>query len=229
MTKDDMEIVSAVQVALADKVGSERFELVGANTRLSLSDHALTVSVPNAFFQEWLRNNFRRELEASCLEALGTSLPITFRKIHARLNSASRKNRPPGRPARLAEPSRRPLVNRPSPLAPLQVVGGTVQPSRSSAARRLARLDSFVVGAANRLAYVAAKAAGATGRRFAVDCPRPHRRWQNASAGGGLVDGKESQSVVARRLSLGGAIHDVFSRGFTRLRTAKLSQQVPWR
>ena len=79
MIKDDTEIVSALQVALADKVGAERFELwFGANTRLSLSSGALTVGVPNQFLQEWLRNNFRREIEAACCETLGRTVPVSF-------------------------------------------------------------------------------------------------------------------------------------------------------
>ena len=80
MIKDDTEIVSALQLALADKVGAERFELwFGANTRLSLaSGMHLTVGVPNQFLQEWLRNNFRREIEAACCETLGRPVPVSF-------------------------------------------------------------------------------------------------------------------------------------------------------
>ena len=64
MTKDDMEIVSALRVALADKVGSERYEMwFGANARIALEADALTVFVPNQFYQDWLRTNFRRHIE----------------------------------------------------------------------------------------------------------------------------------------------------------------------
>ena len=63
VTKDDTEIVSALQVALADKVGQQRYEMwFGANARIALEADALKVSVPNQFYQDWLRTNFRRHI-----------------------------------------------------------------------------------------------------------------------------------------------------------------------
>src|SRR4051794_40051305 len=77
--KDDKEIVSALQLALADRVGAERFELwFGSNTRLALTDGALVVGVSSPFYQDWLRNNFRGDLEASCLATLGKQVDILF-------------------------------------------------------------------------------------------------------------------------------------------------------
>ncbi len=67
MTKDDTEIVSALQTALADRVGKERYELwFGANARIALEADALRVCVPNRFYQDWLRTHFRRDVEVCC-------------------------------------------------------------------------------------------------------------------------------------------------------------------
>ncbi|HEY1786482.1 MAG TPA: DnaA/Hda family protein [Pirellulales bacterium] len=80
MTKDDREIVSALRARLADRVGKDRYEVwFGASTQLCVRDGTLTVGVPNRFYQDWLRNNFRKDLEASCIETFGQSMPLEFR------------------------------------------------------------------------------------------------------------------------------------------------------
>jgi len=145
VTRDDMEIVSALQLALADKVGQERFELwFGANTRLDLSDDALTVCVPNQFFQDWLRKNYRQQIEAACAETLGKPAPVSFCVDPS-----------------LAEPSAEADDSRPSssdsvlPLkAPAATVAASPEPA-GGARRRFASLASFEVGPTNRLAHVA--------------------------------------------------------------------------
>lgn len=135
-----MEIVSALRLALADKVGHERFELwFGANTRLDLCDDSLTVCVPNQFFQDWLRKNFRPQIEESCEETLGKSLPVSFRIDPALAQSRATI---PIRKAALQAASATAVK-----LAPRQAAPET--------RRRFADLDSFVVGPANRLAHVA--------------------------------------------------------------------------
>lgn len=135
-----MEIVSALQLALADRVGQERFELwFGANTRLGLDDGVLTVRVPNQFFQDWLRNNFREHIETACIDTLGVAVPVRF-QIDPTLKAA---------PAKTA-----PQQGAPEPAAsnPLAVPAYEAVPPR----RAQAALDRFVVGPTNRLAFVAA-------------------------------------------------------------------------
>ena len=79
VTRDDMEIVSALRAALADKVGKERFELwFGPGTWFRLDQRALTVGVPNRFFRDWIRSNFRRQIESACLEALGNCPSVKY-------------------------------------------------------------------------------------------------------------------------------------------------------
>ncbi|HUY92053.1 MAG TPA: chromosomal replication initiator protein DnaA [Pirellulales bacterium] len=144
MTKDDMEIVSALQIALADKVGQERFELwFGANTRLEVSDGALTVRVPNQFFQDWLRKNYRQQIEAACQETLGWPAPVNFR-VDPSLAEAVAAAASPGPQASQVKDSLAGVSAAPAPPAPA-----------GAARRRFAALDSFVVGSTNRLARVA--------------------------------------------------------------------------
>lgn len=148
VTRDDTEIVSALQLALSDKVGQERFELwFGANTRLDFDDDALTVRVSNQFFQEWLRANFRQQIEASCQETLGKPVPVRFliddalgkKPVATATIAAAGAAAPPGSLTTKEARSERPAAAR----------------------RRFATLESFVVGPSNRLAWVAAQSVAA--------------------------------------------------------------------
>ncbi|MDX1964211.1 MAG: chromosomal replication initiator protein DnaA [Pirellulales bacterium] len=77
---DDMEIVSAVLAALAERVGRERFELwFGPQTRLTVRAASVLVEAPNRFYQDWLRNQFRRDLEAVCAQVLRRQVTLEFR------------------------------------------------------------------------------------------------------------------------------------------------------
>src|SRR5215469_1720863 len=87
-----MEIVSALKLALADKVGQARFELwFGTNTCLEYDGDTLTVRVPNQFYQDWLRMNFREQIEAACRETLGKVVPVRF-QIDGELRSEPAKS-----------------------------------------------------------------------------------------------------------------------------------------
>jgi len=154
-------MVSALQIALADKVGAERFELwFGANTRLSLSSGALTVGVPNQFLQEWLRNNFRREIEAACCETLGRPVPVSFH-IDPLLAAAASPRRSATARGGGAEAAAIAKTDAARSFQPTP--GGVGAADKSSAEksgtrRRFASLDTFVVGAGNRLAHLSAQA-----------------------------------------------------------------------
>jgi chromosomal replication initiator protein len=168
VTRDDTEIVSALQLALADRVGQERFQLwFGAHTRLDYDDESLTVSVPNQFFQEWLRTNFRQQIEASCEEALGKTVPVRFSiddKLVARPCGTRQEHQAADAssvladgPARAANDSGL-LAAAMNTAAPAGAVAATIGPPVGSASRRrFANLQSFVVGDSNRIASVAAR------------------------------------------------------------------------
>ena len=156
VSTDDMEIVSTLRAALAEKVGRERFELwFGASTRLELSDRTLTVGVPNALFLEWIRSNFRRAIEAASLETLGHSPALRF-QVDASLPD------PQPKPAQhdnttaviqhpaLADGAARAEAAQPEPT--------TADVPVRSARRKFASLGSFVSGRTNALAVASAEA-----------------------------------------------------------------------
>jgi chromosomal replication initiator protein len=79
VTRDDKEIVSALQDVLAGKVGKKRYDLwFGSSTQLSFDGQALRVVVPNQCFLDWIRGNFRVQIVAACEEVLGSCPAIDF-------------------------------------------------------------------------------------------------------------------------------------------------------
>ncbi|MHC4177085.1 MAG: chromosomal replication initiator protein DnaA, partial [Planctomycetota bacterium] len=156
MNTDGMEIVSTLRAALAEKVGPERFELwFGASTRLELSGRTLTVGVPNAFFLEWVRTNFRRAIEAACLETLGHSPALKFRIDSSLPNPDVEPTHPDGTRAAIKHPALANDTASAEGTAPKPAAGdGPVRSTR----RKFASLGSFVPGRTNGLALASAEA-----------------------------------------------------------------------
>ncbi len=164
VTKDDMEIVSALRATLADKVGKERYELwFGTGTWFRLDPRALTIGVPNRFFRDWIRSNFRRHIESACLEALGSCPTLKFSVDDPAAEqgpqpSAAAKADPPA----AGQPTTRPARPRPAPLGrdPAAPADGQPAPNGNSycvARRKFSALSSYVTGQSNRLAFVSAE------------------------------------------------------------------------
>jgi chromosomal replication initiator protein len=147
---DDREIVSAIRARLADRVGQDRYEVwFGSTTQLAVRGENLVISVPNQFFQDWLRSHFRKDLEASSLEAFGKPLMLEFR-IAATTVAVSK--------AEIVTPLCQPQT---APQAQLKLAepAASHDSDRNDPAprRRLACLNSFVIGNTNCLAHKAAQ------------------------------------------------------------------------
>ncbi len=79
LTKDDKDIVSALRAALADRVGKERFELwFGPRTHVAWDGQVLRIAAPNSFLLDWIRLNFRSDIEAAAKSVLGCSPRMEF-------------------------------------------------------------------------------------------------------------------------------------------------------
>jgi hypothetical protein len=73
-------IAAAIRAAVCERVGTQRYELwLGKSARLELEGDALNIGVPNDFFVQWLRANFREEIGQACETALGKRPAVTFR------------------------------------------------------------------------------------------------------------------------------------------------------
>ncbi|MGA2258992.1 MAG: DnaA/Hda family protein, partial [Thermoguttaceae bacterium] len=179
MTRDDMDIVSALLAALADKVGKERFGLwFGPRTRIEWDGRALTIGAPNQFFLDWIRSNFGTAVEDACLAVLGQRPPLEFHvEIPGRSGGAA--------DAMAGSDAKPPVDSQPSTQSGMDSmvsfngkrkngsartaevgeaahtchVAKQVEPSPTPAfsPRKFSSLSSFVVGANNRLAMYSAE------------------------------------------------------------------------
>lgn len=148
-----MEIVSALRTALAGKVGQDRYDLwFGAGTRLDYDGRALRIGAPSGFFLEWMRTNFRRDIESACRELLGNCPAIEF---HIETKAA-----PIGGDSMQAV-SIPDTASQARPGPRLAAIEDRAEPAPAPSAatprRRFATLETFVAGLANRLAITSAE------------------------------------------------------------------------
>ena len=179
---DDREYISAIRARLAERVGADRYEVwFGPTTHLLLRSDALQVCVPSLFYQDWLRSNFRKDLEASAAEVCGRTMTIEFRVDSPVPTTASGQStatcaqnaiaQPPAKAAP-GDPAVNPLLKVAAPAQVTQIVAGppavlksvtatqTSTPgSETTLRRKLNSLDSFVIGTSNCLAHKAAQMA----------------------------------------------------------------------
>ena len=146
---DDREIVSSIRASLAQRIGKDRYEVwFGPTTQLAVQGESLVVTVPSQFFQDWLRSHFRKDLEASSLEACGRALALEFRIVVP----AVAPSPAPTPPAANGSADNSPGSHQSKPAAATGNGNGAVR-------RRLASLDAYVVGRSNCLAHKAAQMA----------------------------------------------------------------------
>ena len=169
MTHHDTDIVSTLRLAIAEKIGQDRFELwFGTGTDLVAENDRVCVEVPNQFTLDWLRNNFRRQIELAVCDVVGSNSVVEFRVNPRRRNSGVEQNREPHNHAgevRLkahaqtdSAPVRREQSHATDTFATVNARTGSAAYSGLSAAkstigrRRYASLDTLVVGDCNRVA-----------------------------------------------------------------------------
>lgn len=164
MTTHDKEIVASLRASLVDRVGPDKYEVwFGDNVDFALGETTLTVSAPNRFSQDWLRNHFRRDLEAAANAVCDRPLAVAFR-IDASLAKPRSKVGKATASAATARNSDSLLTQAPQ-LG--RGNGGSASHAASNDARSLPvaprrplrRLEDFAVGATNRVAWTAAQMA----------------------------------------------------------------------
>jgi len=137
--------ISAINEALAEKVGPQKFRIWFKNsTRLALSDGYLRVGVPNLFIASWIENHFSSQINQAVRAVIGDNLKITF-AIDPELSGRQRRTQLDSQ-AQLVEKAQDRFRSRRTKIQP-------------PLCKKLKfSLDTFVVGSPNQLAYNAAKA-----------------------------------------------------------------------
>ena len=158
VTRDEMDVVSAVRQGLSERIGPERYGLwFRSGVRLGCEGRSLVVAACDEFLLDRLRRQFARDLEAVGTQLLGGFPSIRFVVDASAGGGAERPVLPhPG-------PVKRPAGTVAAQSAP------EPKPLAGSAAARFARLDAFVVGEGNRVAVTAARSllrARAASHRF---------------------------------------------------------------
>ena len=98
MITHDTDVVSTLRLAVAERIGEERFELwFGSGAQLIPQSGRVRVEVPYQFTLDWLRNHFRAQIEAAVAEVLGDETALEFR-LNPDLSTASRSRRKPWQP-----------------------------------------------------------------------------------------------------------------------------------
>jgi chromosomal replication initiator protein len=184
----DMEIVSDLRALLSEKLGQDRFELWLAATKIVPLDGKLLVAAPSKFSENWLRRHYRQALEEAAQQILGKAVAVEFhvdetlaapRQPSGQEKCGARNGRAHQRPCGASghAPDARPVSspNCPAPAAgpmfslvaadaaPKAVTNHAARDGSGRAdttpRRRFSTLDSFVVGACNRLAHASAQTA----------------------------------------------------------------------
>ena len=176
--------IGSLVETLRQRIGAERWRVwfEGA-TDFHAAEDGVTVGVANLFIADHLQRRFSDHIQAAVREALGRSLPITYRVQPNLFQRRRRENlegeaeamqrlgpSPMGDAPRPREPAESDATRpeaRPSASARSRRCGTTAAKGCGSRGRPLFTLENFVVGPCNRMAYAAAQAAvSAPGQEF---------------------------------------------------------------
>ena len=193
--------IKELRTAFRAAVGSQRYEVwFRRTTHWALDADQLTVSVPNAFSQDWLRTHFREQIEAVAAQVLGQPTNITFQvdaaiirrsQLHDSdprgLSTPSPSSATTSAPQHLAQCSPAQSAHESTESSPisgnagLKMAAGTAPPRRREALpQRVGKpkrctLENFVAGDCNQLARTSASLAlGQLGQTNPLVLHGPH-------------------------------------------------------
>jgi len=137
--------ISAINQAIADKVGTQKYRIWFKNsTSMTLADGYIKVGVPNFFIASWIENHFSNQIIQAAKEVTGHRRKITF-AIDPALAGHQRTTQLNSQ-ARLADISQNRTLSQPPKIRP------------KNGKKLKLTLETFVVGQSNELAVNAAKA-----------------------------------------------------------------------
>ena len=91
LTTSDRDVVAALGLALAHRIGEPRYNLWFQNkTKLTFQDGTIVVGVPNHFYQDWVQKTFADSVRAAAADVFGLAPQVQF-VIDPELFQASRR------------------------------------------------------------------------------------------------------------------------------------------
>lgn len=139
-----VETVNRIHARISEKLGPQRYKVwIRNGTRISLADGFLKVGVPNVFTGEWIERHYAEAIAKAATEVTGRSMDVSY-VIEPTLFAGLKKRQLDSQAEFVAK-------------NPDRVARQRLRTGQATAAATLkGRLDAFVVGDSNRVAYSAA-------------------------------------------------------------------------
>ncbi|MGA0285874.1 MAG: DnaA ATPase domain-containing protein [Phycisphaerales bacterium] len=154
--------LDTASAALARRIGPQRFDMwFGGGTRLELRDDALEVITPSPYAAEWIKRHFTEALQGVAADTLGLGDAARIR-VRAVADAPGRPRAEGGEAdaskSRSETSANSTASERPDARADADGPGGRpALPRRRPSSERWRRLDDFVVGPSNTLAFEIAR------------------------------------------------------------------------
>lgn len=151
MNTDCVDVIERINEAIAQKVGQQRFKIWFRNsTRLIIEDDYVKVGVPNLFIGGWIENHFAAQISEAVTEITNRPIKVIF-AIDPELFGSQRRRQLDSQADSVAK-STNPSPRRRS------------RPAPQNQQNLRMKLEDFVVGTSNQLAYSAAHTVAAEPR-----------------------------------------------------------------
>lgn len=139
---------------LTDQIGTHKYDMWFANTELRVNGRQVEVATDSDFVAKWIDDHFSHELKGAARQTLGEEAEITVRVAPDLRGRTDRDDprRQEAAPDGTGHPGRVSTSPHPETFDSHRPRGGSANRNRSS----FRRLEDFVVGSCNRLAYTAA-------------------------------------------------------------------------
>lgn len=166
------EMAEAIHGAVRRRIGADRYAVwFGDAARIAVAapgdavgPMVVTVAIGRGFSHEWLRKTFRADVEAAVVDVCGSPCRVAWQESDTETTSrvdppAEPRSQPEQRP-RSVVPVSAPVSRK--PRSSDSIMASVTSPSQASAPvgrRPPVALESFVVGACNRMAFAAVELA----------------------------------------------------------------------
>ncbi len=155
---DDSDRLSALKTELAQRLGSQRYELwLGTHTTFEFADGQLTIGCPSKFECQWLRNRLQSTLSSSCQQVWGFEVTLNF-QLDAKSKSRKKKQEQADTTQKLLiDDAQDSSTTAPVPSG-IQRATTSIPPKPRSRPGLRSTFANFVVGKGNELATRTAQA-----------------------------------------------------------------------